>query len=164
MLISAMKRVYNSRGLSLALRAVSHITAILSAAAFLYLLIDAYLITPLYLLFPLFILGVPFVTVSLLRRFINAPRPYELLDFYEEKPKNKSGRSFPSRHTHSVFSIATLLLFANPTLGAALLLFGIALAVSRVLLGIHFLRDVIAGAIIGILSSLIGVYIVSLFI
>ena len=159
-----MQRVYNSRRLSAALRAVSHITAILSIAAFLYLLISAYLAKPLYLLFPLFILGVPFVTVSLIRRFINAPRPYELLDFYEDKPKNKSGRSFPSRHAFSVFSIATLLLFANPPLGALLLIFGAALAASRVLLGIHFPRDVIAGAIIGITSSLIGVYIVSLFI
>lgn len=164
MLTSAMEKVYRSRGLSRALRAVSHITALLSAAAYVYLLIDAYLIMPIYLLLPLFISGVPFVTVSAIRHFINAPRPYELLDFYEEKPKTKSAHSFPSRHTFSVFSIATLLLFASPPLGALLLLFGIALAVSRVLLGIHFLRDVIAGAIIGITSSLIGVYIVSVFI
>jgi membrane-associated phospholipid phosphatase len=43
-----------------------------------------------------------------------------------------------------------------PILSSVLLILGIALAASRVLLGIHFLRDVIAGAAIGIASGGIG--------
>ena len=159
-----MERVYSSRGMSRALRAVSHGVAILSVAAFAYILASAHLIMPIYILLPIFISGVPFVAVSLARRIINAPRPYELLDFYKEKPKNKEGRSFPSRHTFSVFSIATLLLFLDPVLGAILLILGAALAISRVLLGIHFPRDVITGALIGVISSLLGIYIASVFI
>ena len=101
--------------------------------------------------------GIPFVILTLVRAFINAPRPYELIDFYkDDPPKGKKGKSFPSRHVFSIFLIATLSLTHLPVLASVLLVFGAALAASRVLLGIHFLRDVIAGALSGIASGAIG--------
>lgn len=102
------------------------------------------------------VLGIPFCLVSLLRKYIGAPRPYEIYDFYEKKPKGSEKNSFPSRHAFSVFAIGTLLLFAYPVFGIVLLLLGVALCVCRVLLGYHFIRDVLAGALIGVISSLIG--------
>jgi len=159
----AMRAVYGSRRISIVLRALSYLTVLLSVAAFIYLCVDAYITEPISVLYPIFIAGAPYVAVTLLRRYINAPRPYELLDFYEEKPKNKAGRSFPSRHTFSAFSIGMLLAFTNPVLGAILLVFAALLAVSRVLLGIHFPKDVIAGALIGVISSVAGVFITRLF-
>lgn len=101
--------------------------------------------------------AVPFVIVTLLRRLIDAPRPYEMISFYASAPpKKKKGKGFPSRHVFSLFIIAVMSFPALPILSSVLLLFGIALAASRVLLGIHFLRDVIAGAVIGIISGGIG--------
>ena len=104
--------------------------------------------------------GIPFVVVSAVRRLINAPRPYELFDdIYERPPKNKKGCSFPSRHVFSAFSIGTGLCFLYPIVGAVTILLGAVIAAARVLLGKHFLRDVIAGALIGAVTSVIGMII-----
>lgn len=102
------------------------------------------------------ITGVPFLAVSLVRRLINAPRPYELLPFYERKPKRKSGSSFPSRHVFSAFVIGVALMPYSLLVGILVALCGVALAITRVLLGVHFIRDVAAGAIIGALCGGIG--------
>ena len=103
---------------------------------------------------------VGFITVTLARMLINAPRPYELYGFFEEKPKNKSGRSFPSRHAYSAFAIATLSISFGAFLSCGLFLCAAVLCVCRVLLGIHFVRDVIAGALIGIFSGAIGLLLI----
>lgn len=103
--------------------------------------------------------GVPFVLVSIIRHIINAPRPYELYNIYDDKEKKKEGRSFPSRHAFSVFSIGTALLFVYPILASAILLLGVLLSFLRVFLGKHFIRDVLAGGLVGIVSSLIGGFI-----
>ena len=71
----------------------------------------------------------------------------------------KKGHSFPSRHVFSAFIIGTLWMILSPYVGAATLLFGAVIAISRVLLGIHFLRDVIVGAVIGVASGVIGILI-----
>ena len=110
--------------------------------------------------------GCPFVAVSLLRYLIDAPRPYEVYDLSGlglEVPRHKSGRSFPSRHTFSAFLIGTLLLPGVPSLGAVVLLVGICLATSRVLLGIHFIRDVVSGAVIGVIAGVLGALCIRLF-
>ncbi|HEY7305367.1 MAG TPA: phosphatase PAP2 family protein [Bryobacteraceae bacterium] len=57
--------------------------------------------------------------------------------------------SFPSGHTITAFAIAITLGEFYPALLAALLFCALSIAVSRILLGMHFLSDVIAGALIG---------------
>jgi len=103
--------------------------------------------------------GVPLVLVSIMRKLISAPRPYELHDFYEKKPKDKKGESFPSRHVFSAFAIGTLAFTVSHFLTLALILVGLALAVSRVLLGMHFIRDVAAGALAGAVCGVLGIII-----
>lgn len=102
---------------------------------------------------------VGFVLVSLMRRLINAPRPYELYTFYEQKPKERVGRSFPSRHVYSAFAIATLAFPLSSIIGIILTALALAMCVCRVLLGIHFIRDVVCGALIGVAAGLIGLLI-----
>ncbi len=57
--------------------------------------------------------------------------------------------SFPSGHTITAFAVATSLSFFYPSLTIGLLFCAISVATSRILLGMHFLTDVLAGAAIG---------------
>ena len=57
--------------------------------------------------------------------------------------------SFPSGHTITAFSVAVSLSLFYPGLTVALLFCAASVAVSRVVLGMHFLSDVLAGAAIG---------------
>jgi undecaprenyl-diphosphatase len=57
--------------------------------------------------------------------------------------------SFPSGHTITAFSVAVSLSLFYPELAVGLLFCAISVATSRILLGMHFLSDVLAGAAIG---------------
>lgn len=99
--------------------------------------------------------AVSFALVSVFRHCRNAPRPYELLDIQPLIHKDTRGRSFPSRHVFSVFVIAMTFLWLCPPAGAAFGAVGVLLAVCRVIGGVHFPRDVIAGAAFGVLAGLV---------
>jgi undecaprenyl-diphosphatase len=57
--------------------------------------------------------------------------------------------SFPSGHTMTAFSIALVVSFFYPALEGPLYFLAISIASSRVVLGMHFLSDVLAGAVLG---------------
>jgi undecaprenyl-diphosphatase len=57
--------------------------------------------------------------------------------------------SFPSGHTITAFAVALSLARFYPSLLVGLLFCASSVAVSRILLGMHFLSDVLAGALIG---------------
>ena len=100
--------------------------------------------------FPLFTL----ILTTVLRKIINAPRPY---DIYQIEPliKHHSGQSFPSRHTSSAWIIAYACLNVNTVLGIFCIFIALYVAMSRVIAGVHFIKDVIAGIL---LSSLVGLF------
>ncbi|OJF91540.1 phosphatase PAP2 family protein [Alkalibacterium sp. 20] len=102
--------------------------------------------------------AISFILVSIFRNFVNAPRPYEVNDTKPTIKKDTKGKSFPSRHVFSVFVVASTLYFISQPLGIVLILAGILLAFIRVIGGVHFPRDVIAGAVIGIISGVLGFY------
>ena len=103
-----------------------------------------------------------FGIVTLLRRAINAPRPYELSGTPPLLPKNTAGLSFPSRHVASAFLIATL--WWPLAFWVSLILYGAGAAIAwlRVAGGVHFARDVIAGALIGAGLGFLGLWVGSL--
>ncbi len=57
--------------------------------------------------------------------------------------------SFPSGHTITAFAVAVSLSLFYPELAVGLLFCALSVAASRILLGMHFLSDVLAGAAIG---------------
>ena len=138
------------------LKVYCHLTSSVAVAAF-ALLFRFYLnVSLLSAVKYLGMLGIPFVLVSLMRRYIGAPRPYEVYDFFENRPKDSEKNSFPSRHAFSIFAIGTATWFAYPVFGSILLTLGLMMCFIRVALGYHFPRDVITGALIGVISSIIG--------
>ena len=104
--------------------------------------------------------GISFVLVSAFRYLLNAPRPYEVTGKDPIIPRKGKGKSFPSRHTFSTFVIAVTVFYFWPVAGILTGIAGAVLAAARFLGGVHFLRDVIAGAIIGIGCGIIGFYLI----
>jgi membrane-associated phospholipid phosphatase len=100
--------------------------------------------------------GVSFVLVSLFRRAVNAPRPYEVTGTPPLIPKSTQGKSFPSRHTFCMFMIAASWLNLCAAAGVALMISGCAMAAIRVVGGVHWPRDVIAGAACALVLATIG--------
>lgn len=103
--------------------------------------------------------GISFVLVTVLRKIINAPRPYEKFEMSPVIEKDTKGKSFPSRHVFSVFIIAVTIFCSHPGAGFLIALIGVAMAVIRVLGGVHEPRDVIAGALVGLVCGVFGFYI-----
>ena len=100
--------------------------------------------------------AISFVSLSVVRRGLNRPRPYEALDIVPLIPREKKGESFPSRHVFSVFVIAMTWGWVCPPVGWLLGAVGVLLAVTRVVAGIHFPRDVLAGALLGVACGWVG--------
>ena len=98
--------------------------------------------------------AVAFVLVSWYRRHFDAPRPYECCSIEPLVSRDGAGRSFPSRHAFSAFTIATCWFAASAPLAGLLLVAAAALACCRVLGGVHFPRDVVAGAVIGVIAGM----------
>ena len=103
--------------------------------------------------------AISFVLVTIFRKIINAPRPYEKFEIPPVIDKDTKGKSFPSRHVFSVFIIAVTIFYSHPGPGIVIGLIGVAMAIIRVLGGVHEVRDVVAGSLIGLVCGLVGFYI-----
>lgn len=103
--------------------------------------------------------GISFVLVTMFRKLINVPRPYEKFDVPPVIEKDTKGKSFPSRHVFSVFIIAVTIFYSHPGPGILIGLIGVGMALIRVYGGVHEPRDVIAGAVIGLVCGIVGFYV-----
>ena len=86
--------------------------------------------------------------------------PYDKLHFQPILNKHKHGESFPSRHVFSVFVIAMAFYYTCVPVGVVLTVFGVLMAAVRVAGGVHFPRDVAAGAAVGIVSGVLGFFVI----
>ncbi len=102
--------------------------------------------------------GISFAAVSIFRRIFDAPRPYEQ-GFDSLIKRDKKGHSFPSRHVFSAFMIAMTYAYILPDIAPVLFCVGALLAVIRVLGGVHFPKDVLVGAVSGIVMGIFGFWV-----
>ncbi|MCW5965298.1 MAG: phosphatase PAP2 family protein [Bryobacterales bacterium] len=86
----------------------------------------------------------------LLKRVCNRTRPCHIRPHCWANLLPPDRFSFPSGHTITAFAVATPLVLLYPVLAVPLLLCAVSVAASRVVLGMHFLSDVLAGTVIGI--------------
>ena len=103
----------------------------------------------------IFIPGVSFILVSLMRKMINVPRPYEAWQINPLIQKDTQGQSMPSRHVFSATIISMAVLRLNPILGILFLVLSLVIAICRVIGGVHYPHDVAAGYLIGIICGLL---------
>ena len=94
--------------------------------------------------------AVSFILVSVFRAKLNARRPYEVYQFQPLISKDKCGNSFPSRHVFSIYIIAMAAWYVWMPLGVILCVAGGFLAAARVSGRVHFVKDVVAGALIAV--------------
>lgn len=101
-----------------------------------------------------------FAIVTFFRKIFNRPRPYEKFATTSVFGKNKKGESMPSRHTACAFIIAMAFMYVSIPLGIAYLIISALIMISRVLAGVHFISDVIAGMAISLLYGYFSFFII----
>lgn len=88
-----------------------------------------------------------------LKRGTRRQRPFERCDDIRACLKAPDAFSFPSGHTLHAFAFAMLLSAQHPALAPLLWGFAGLVALSRVVLGLHFPSDVMAGALLGVTTA-----------
>jgi membrane-associated phospholipid phosphatase len=102
------------------------------------------------------------IVVELVKALVRRSRPFIRVTQARIVGSQASGRSFPSGHTSQAFFMATLMApYFHASLWLVFLLYAIAILVgiTRMYVGAHYPRDVLAGAILGSAWGLMGVLI-----
>ena len=96
-----------------------------------------------------------FVILSLLRKKINALRPYEEWAIKPLLDRDSPGQSMPSRHVFSASIISMACLHTSLTMGMICLILSAFLGLVRVSGGVHYPKDVVVGYICGLVWGVI---------
>ena len=102
-----------------------------------------------------FVPATGFMILSLLRKKINAPRPYEEWTIKPLLDRDSPGQSMPSRHVFSATIISMACLHASLTMGMICLTLSAFLGLVRVSGGVHYPKDVVVGYICGLVWGVI---------
>src|SRR5882672_1108366 len=85
-----------------------------------------------------------------LKRLSQRPRPCQIEPHCWSKVLPPDKFSFTSGHTMTASSVALVLTYFYPSLEIALVFLALSIALSRIVLGLHFLSDVLAGIVLGV--------------
>ncbi len=93
--------------------------------------------------------------VTILKYFINRPRPFEVilnskLNIFDYSFASFN-TSFPSWHTAAAFSLLPFVFYFNKKLGYLWIAISILIGFARIYTGFHYLSDVLFGGLIGYL-------------
>lgn len=91
-----------------------------------------------------------YIIYYIIKHFIKRPRPFRQFEKIERLDKTGYGYSFPSGHAHHsslLLGLLWLLYFDNPFFIILLLIYNFVVGYSRMVSGVHFPSDAIAGVI-----------------
>ena len=139
------------------LRTFNRFMTVVMPIVYLTLLIITYLQQGLgkQVLMYVFVPASGFVILSLLRKKLNAPRPYEVWEIVPLLDRDSPGQSMPSRHVFSATIISMACLHASLSVGVILLVLSAILGLVRVLGGVHYPKDVLVGYACGLVWGMI---------
>jgi undecaprenyl-diphosphatase len=102
------------------------------------------------------------ISCSILKPLVGRVRPCNALSPEQCRllVGRSSGLSFPSAHAANSFAMATVASWRLSRFAPLLFLFAIAVAYSRVYVGVHYPLDAIGGAILGVLLGRFSIWIV----
>jgi membrane-associated phospholipid phosphatase len=102
------------------------------------------------------------LVVNLVKSFYNIPRPPAIIEMSMIKiiGPTLNAHSFPSGHTVTIFTLAGILIFNFKSFFVRLSFIFLAVLVgfSRIAVGAHWPADVLAGAALGILFAMTGIW------
>lgn len=103
-------------------------------------------------------LAISSIIVQVLKRLFSRNRPYWIIENLNTYGIDLRDYSFPSGHTTASFCIAMIIFLNYINIGIGFLILAFLIAISRIYLAVHYPTDVLAGIIIGTITSLIVHY------
>ena len=139
------------------LRTFNRLMTVVMPIVYLTLLVATYLQQGLgkQVLMYMFVPASGFVILSLFRKKLNVPRPYEVWEIVPLLDRDSPGQSMPSRHVFSATIISMACLHASLTMGMICLILSAILGLVRVLGGVHYPKDVLVGYACGLVWGVI---------
>ena len=98
-----------------------------------------------------------FVVHTIIVSIWHRGRPYQTHHVAHIWGPHTTDASFPSDHATASFSIAVAVALLDPFAGAIFLVLAVLISVGRVIVGVHYPGDVIAGAAVGTICALVVV-------
>ena len=109
-----------------------------------------------FLLVGLLAFGIELPSYLLLKNLIRRDRPCDRFEDFSAFIKPSDRFSFPSGHAAAAFTFAAVMATFYPSLLLPLYLVAALIGAARVMLGVHYPTDILAGALLGISSAQLG--------